>query len=173
MGLFEKQEKLHLIGWDKITKPKEKGGLGIQVAKPKNTAILVKLNWRFHFEKSSLWAKVLAQKYHNQRRVSRTQVNPISCSPTWTALKKGKDKFNKGSKWIASRDSELSLWFDKWLDKGMLRSLISGPLNKGEKNIRLKDVTSYFGWNMENVSFSFPTPILLEMKATPLPFSFQ
>ena len=60
-------------------------------------------------------------------------------------LKKGKDTFNKGSKWIAGTDSELSLWFDKWLDKGMLRSLISGLLNKGEENIRLKDVASYFG----------------------------
>ena len=55
----------------------------------------------------------------------------------------------------------------------MLRSLISSLLNKGEENIRLKDVASYFGWNMENISFSFPTPMLLEMKATPLPFSFQ
>ena len=93
----------------------------------------------------ALWAKVLAQKYHNQRRVSRTQVNPISCSPSWIVLKKGKDTFNKGSKWITGTDSELSLWFDKWLDKGMLRSLISGLLNKGEENIRLKDVASYFG----------------------------
>ena len=60
MGLFGKQEKLHLIGWDKITKPKEEGGFGIQAAKPKNIAILAKLNWRFYSEKSSLWAKALA-----------------------------------------------------------------------------------------------------------------
>ena len=93
--------------------------------------------------------------------------------PTWIALKKGKDTFNKGSKWILRRDSGLSLWFDKWLDKGMLRSIILGLLNKGEENIKLNNIASYFGWNMENISFSFPTPILLEIKATPLPFSFQ
>lgn len=87
-GSSESKKKLHLIGWNKITKPKEERGLGIQAAKPKNTTLLAKLNWRYHSEKSSLWARVLTQKYHNKRRVSRTQENPISCSPTWSALKK-------------------------------------------------------------------------------------
>ena len=57
------------------------------------------------------------------------------------------------------------------MDKGTLRSLISGPLNRDEENIRLKDVVGYFGWNLDQVSFSFPTPILLEIKETPLSFS--
>ena len=105
------------------------------MAKPKNTILLVKLNWRFHLEKSSLWVRVLSQKYHNQSRSSRNQSNPISCSPTWATFKKEEAIFKKGSKWIAGRVCELSLWFDKWLEKGTLRSLILGPLNKGkEKN---------------------------------------
>ena len=59
------------------------------------------------------------------------------------------------------------------MGKGTLRSIISGPLYKDEENIKLKDVFGYVGWNLENVSFSFPTSILLEMKATPLSFSCQ
>ena len=43
-GSSENKKKLHLISWGKITKPKEEGGLGIQAAKPKNTALLAKLN---------------------------------------------------------------------------------------------------------------------------------
>ena len=46
-------------------------------------------------------------------------------------------------------------------------------LTKVRKKIKLRDVASFFGWNLENISYSFPTPILLEMKATPLPFSNQ
>ena len=127
--------KLHLIGWNEITKPKEEGGLGIQVAKPKNIVLLAKLNWRFHLEKSSLWVRVLSQKYRSQSRSSRNQVNPISCSLTWVAIKKEEAIFKKGSKWIAGRVCGLSLWLDKWLEKGTLRSLIFGPLSKGkEKN---------------------------------------
>ena len=132
-GSSESKKNLHLIGWNKITKPKEEGGLGIQVAKPKNIVLLAKLNWRFHLEKSSLWVRVLSQKYHSQSRSSRNQVNPISCSPTWVAIKKEEAIFKKGSKWIARRVCGLSLWLDKWLEKGTLRSLILGPLNKGKE----------------------------------------
>ena len=43
-GLIENKKKIHLIGWNKITKAKEESGLSIQAAKPKNTALLAKLN---------------------------------------------------------------------------------------------------------------------------------
>ena len=43
-GLFENKKKIHLIGWNKITKAKEESGLSIQATKPKNTALLAKLN---------------------------------------------------------------------------------------------------------------------------------
>ena len=61
-GSSENKKKLHLISWEKVTKSKEEGGLGIQAAKPKNTALLAKLNWRFNSEKSSLWVRVLSKK---------------------------------------------------------------------------------------------------------------
>ena len=79
----------------------------------KNIALLAKLNWRFNSKKSSFWVRVLTKKYHKPRRVFRTQAWPSSCSPTWTALRKGNDIFSKGSKWIPGRYSSLSLWFDK------------------------------------------------------------
>ena len=56
-------KKVHWVGWHKVTKPKEEGGLGIQVAKDRNQALLAKLNWRFRMEKDALWVKVLNSKY--------------------------------------------------------------------------------------------------------------
>lgn len=35
--------------------------------------------------------------------------------------------------------------------------------------MKLVDVGSFFGWNLERISFSFPKQIVLEMKATPFP----
>lgn len=43
-----------MVGWKKITKPKEEGGLGLQSAKEKNLALLAKLNWRLHNEKDAI-----------------------------------------------------------------------------------------------------------------------
>lgn len=54
---------MHLVGWEKVIRPKEEGGLGIQSARAKNLALLAKLNWRMYHEKEALWARVLLTKY--------------------------------------------------------------------------------------------------------------
>ena len=43
-GSMSEKRKLHLVGWSKIVRPKEDGGLGIPTAKAKNIALLAKLN---------------------------------------------------------------------------------------------------------------------------------
>ena len=37
----------------------------------------------------------------------------------------------------------------------------------------LKDISGFFGWNWEGLSFDSPAYIQLEIKTTPLPFSNQ
>lgn len=108
-GNSKTRKKVHFIGWNKITKAKEDGGLGIHVTKPKNTTLLAKLNWRFHIEKSSLWVRVLSNKYRGQRGRSRNLACPPTSSPTWIGFKKGEVTFLNGSKWIAGRNNSLSL----------------------------------------------------------------
>ena len=46
--------KLHTISWDKIKRPRKEGGLCLTAAKPKNLALLAKLNWRMKTEKDQL-----------------------------------------------------------------------------------------------------------------------
>ena len=55
-GSSETAKKTHWVNWEKFTKTKEEGGLGIQLAKGRNLALLAKLNWRYQSEGSSLWA---------------------------------------------------------------------------------------------------------------------
>lgn len=80
-GTSETRKKVHLIGWNKVTKAKEESGLGIHAAKPKNTALLAKLNWRFHTKKSSLWVRVLSKKYRGQRGRTRSLASIPTNSP--------------------------------------------------------------------------------------------
>ena len=95
------------MSWKKIAKPKKDGGLGIQAAKAKNVANLAKLNWRLHIEHSSLWAKVLSQKYCSSRRSSMAW-SFKSCSTTWSTIRKGESVFKKGVKWVVGKDNKLS-----------------------------------------------------------------
>ncbi|KAL0006038.1 hypothetical protein SO802_013599 [Lithocarpus litseifolius] len=66
-GSTETEKKMHWVNWGKVTKPKDLGGLGLQSAKGRNTALLAKLNWRFHTEDDALWVRVLKKKYCTNR----------------------------------------------------------------------------------------------------------
>ncbi|KAL0007357.1 hypothetical protein SO802_008859 [Lithocarpus litseifolius] len=88
-----------------------------------------------------------------------------------TAIKKGEGVFKEGSKWIADKDSHLSVWFDKWVNKGTLRSMLVGPLSKDEDHLLLKDVANLHGWNWDKLSSVIPKPLALDIKVTPIPLS--
>lgn len=61
-AIMEK-EKLHLMEWDMVIKPRELGGLGLWCLEAKNWALLVKWLWRFGKEKKTMWRKVIVAKY--------------------------------------------------------------------------------------------------------------
>ena len=106
---------MHWVGWQKLTRSKEEGGLGPQSSRGRNVALLTKLNWRFHTEKETLWAQVLWRKYYTRN------ANNLLCSSTWAAMKKGMETFNKGSRWLVGKDSNLNVWDSSWMSKGPLR----------------------------------------------------
>ena len=141
----ESSRRIHWVGWHKVTKSKEKGGIGIQSARGRNQALLAKLNWRFQMEKDALWGKVLGSKYCTSWRLNARDKDKLPCSRVWQAIQKGSKVFNKGISWIPGRNSNLSLWYDNWATKDPLRALIQGPLVEEEERLRVKDVFGSHG----------------------------
>ena len=146
-GSSESSKKIHWVGWQKVAKSKEEGGLGLQIAKDRNTALLTKLNWRFHVEKEAIWAKVLRQKYYSNRRINSANADRLPGSQIWKALKKGRTTFNDGSIWIVGRDSKVSFWWDNWMGKVALRCMIQGPLTQGADQWKVGDILSNMCWD--------------------------
>ena len=140
--MTESSKKIHWVGWPKVTKPKEVGGLGLQNAKGRNTALLAKLNWRVNVEKEALWAQVLRHKYCNQRRISSANADKLPCLQIWKAIKKGKGTFNEGSMWMIGRDSNLRFWWDNWTGNRPLRCMIQGPLTRGANQWKVCEILS-------------------------------
>ena len=81
-GSIDSAKKIHWVGWEKVTKSKEEGGLGLQTAKGRNVALLSKLIWRFHTEGEAPWVKVLKMKYCSQRRRIAANAGALPCSST-------------------------------------------------------------------------------------------
>ena len=104
-----------------MTRTKDEGGLGLQMAKGRNIALLAKLNWRLNTEKEAPWAKVLRAKYGNSRRINAPNVDRLPCSRVWAAIKKGREVFTKGSMWMVGSDSKLNFWYGNWTKLGPLR----------------------------------------------------
>ncbi|XP_050263906.1 uncharacterized protein LOC126708133 [Quercus robur] len=112
-GSSDSKRKIHWVGWKKVTRPVEEGGLGIQTAKGRNLAYLAKLNWRFNAEKAVLWTQVLRKKYMSPRRINSRSVNALPSSRTWKAMKVGMDIFTKGTRWSLGHDNNLKFWI-RW-----------------------------------------------------------
>ena len=165
-GSSEATKKIHWVGWQKVTKPKDEGGLGLQTAKGRNISLLARLNWRLSTEKEALWVKVLKHKYCNQRRVRVINADRLPCSKVWTAIKRGKEVFSEGSMWMVGRDSNLSFWLGNWTKKGPIRQLIQGPLTQEVALCEAKDVLGDLGWDWSKIPFDLPEDIKLMIQAT-------
>lgn len=138
---------MHWVSWSKITRPKVKGGLGLQTIKGKNITLLAKLNWRFHTKGEALWARVLKNKYCSQLRVRSRNQDKLPCSRIWTGMKKGKNVFKLGTRWILGMNSQLRFWFDNWSNQVPLRQVIQGPLPLASEEDKVADVFTNLGCN--------------------------
>ena len=121
--------------------------------------LLAKLNWRFHLEKSSMWAKVLKFKYCTQQRINSRNAARLPSSSTWKGLKKEEDIFRQEIRWILGYNSSLSFWKDCLSNLGPIRSTIQGPLAQDASNFTINDVTGPFGWKWAAIPFDFPPEI--------------
>ena len=162
-GSTNEVKRMHMVSWKKITKPKARGGLGVHDAKGRNVSLAAKLCWRMDQSTNAKWAEVLRKKY--QVRLDRKSKAHFR---VWTAVLKGKEVCNKGSKWTIGSNSSLSFWFDKWMGAGMVRELVEGPLNREEELLTIKDVTEDGDWNLGTLSFNFPASLLRNILCTPL-----
>ncbi|KAK4578315.1 hypothetical protein RGQ29_028437 [Quercus rubra] len=170
-GSSENKKKIHWVGWSKVTRPKLDGGLGIQAARGRSTALLAKLNWRFHTEEKAPWARVLRLKYCNHQRLNSRNSNKLSTSRVWKSLKKGEEIFKKGTRWFPGADSNLDFWQDNWAGIGPLRQAIQGPLTLEASRIKVKEVGHFSGWDWDMLQMELPKNIQREILATPIPLA--
>lgn len=62
-GGDSENRKINLVAWEKVTKKKEFGGLGIRSMHEMNLAFLAKLGWRLVYDDASLWVRMFGSKY--------------------------------------------------------------------------------------------------------------
>lgn len=83
-------------------------------------------------------------------------------------LRKGVGLYNQETSWIVKNGEKIRLWKDNWLGINPFRSLIHGPLNKGEDDWKISKIFGPRGeWNLSSLSFSLPHHIESLIHQTP------
>ena len=85
------KKKYRLSRWNIMCRPKDQGGLGIEVLDIKNRTLLSKWLFRILHEEG-VWHELLSNKYLKDKTLSQVEAKPTD-SPFWKGLMKVKDDF--------------------------------------------------------------------------------
>jgi hypothetical protein len=87
-----------LTKWNIICRPKDQGGLGIEVLDIKNRCLLSK--WLFKLlNEQGMWQELLHNNYLHNKTLSQVQVKPMD-SPFWKGIMRGRDEFLKRGSFV-------------------------------------------------------------------------
>ncbi|CAN0915024.1 Putative ribonuclease H protein At1g65750 [Linum grandiflorum] len=101
-------KKFHMVSWEKVKVPKERGGLGITDLRCMNKALLGKWIWRFGKETDVWWRELITLKFGLERG-----------SEWWTSC--------------AGTTSGWSIWFWVWKESPLFWELSFVDPGSGER----------------------------------------
>ncbi|XP_061359451.1 uncharacterized protein LOC133303550 [Gastrolobium bilobum] len=137
-GDQDSRRRAHLVAWDQMYKPKDRGGLGIINLRLQNEAYIHKLAWKVLTKKDDLWVKILVAKYGRGQDLRRGIKAKSYDSKLWRDLAKCWSNFLAGLRWEITDGSEVKIWTDNWLGcEENLQQLSSNqvPWEESQKSI--------------------------------------
>jgi ribonuclease HI len=112
----DKDNKIHWLSWEKLTRAKKEGGLGFKDLHAFNLAMLAKQGWRLLTNPESLSAKVMKAKYYpNSSLLQAEEMSGISYA--WRSILKGIELLKKGIIKRVGDGTTINIWDDPWLPR--------------------------------------------------------
>jgi hypothetical protein len=102
------------MSWEKLGRPKEKGGMGYRDLESFNSALLAKQGWRLLKHPESLVAQVFKQKYFPNDSFLNSGLgrNPFY---VWRSVWNAKRSLNDGLIWRVGNGDSIKIWGDRWI----------------------------------------------------------
>ena len=136
----EEKNKLSLVNWEEVCKPKAKGGLGIRKMKDLNKALLTKIGWRLA-EGNTGWGTIMKAKYLSHTPFQWTLYNndlPRG-SKIWQNIVRNRGLLREGLRWIVGNGFNIRFWEDRWTDgKPLALSKYCGLMELLKEDIGVK-----------------------------------
>jgi hypothetical protein len=112
----DKENKMHWLSWELLTKPKSEGGLGFRDLFGFNMAMLARQAWRMLTNPDSLCARVLKARYFPDSSILEASASN-GISYTWRSILKGVKLLKEGLIWRVGDGSQINIWTDMWLNR--------------------------------------------------------
>lgn len=151
----ENKRKMSWVAWNKLTKSKTEGGLGLRDIQLFNQALLAKIAWRVITVPDCLLARILKGKYcHNQ---SFLEVElPSVCSHGWRGIIHGRNLLRENLGQAIGNGTSTRVWKDSWIS---LDEHIKpfGPIQEEAVDLRVSDLlTDDLKWNAQRIKRFLP-----------------
>jgi hypothetical protein len=160
---------IHLVGWDKITKPKKLGGLGIRKAREANTSLLGKLVRSIHQNYDALWVQIIKHKYIKDDMF--LTITKKQGSVIWNSIMKALTTLKDGFQFRLGNGNS-SFWFSHWSNIGKLANQVL-YVDIHDLQMRVRDVFIDGSWNFNLLYTTIPTDIMDQLKLLPVSLNSQ
>jgi hypothetical protein len=133
------KRKYRLTKWNIICRPRDDGGLGIEVLDIKNKCLLSK--WLFKLQnEEGVWQELLRNKYLHSKSLSEVK-KKSSDSPFWKGLMKVKEDFLSRGSFAVGNGEDTRFWEDTWLGNKSLAQQYPSLYNiVHRKNVSVSNV---------------------------------
>lgn len=150
-----------LIGWDKICRPKQLGGLSILNVATRNKVLLMKNPHKFSHKENLPWINFIQEKYY----ISGPPSDKLEGSFWWKAHLHLLDSYQQFATCTAGRGDTSLMWRDKWRDEALLNKF--PELHSYAKNDK-ESLDSYFAFMDWTDKFHLPLSNQVFEQATKL-----
>ncbi|CAN1774503.1 Uncharacterized mitochondrial protein AtMg00310 [Linum perenne] len=113
-GKVDGKKKMHMVSWEKLCLPKEKGGLGFKDLEAFNHTLLAKQTWRLIQNPDLLLPKIYEAKYFPKSSLMQAGkgLNP---SWGWRGILKGREIIKVGYRWQVGDGIHINPFLDHWI----------------------------------------------------------
>ena len=110
---LEEKNKLSLVSWEEVCKPKAKRGLGVRRLGYLNKTLLTKVGWRL-VEKNTDWSNIMKAKYlSNSSFIYHLFNNNFPRgSKIWMNITRSRGMLREGVRWIIGNGHSIRFWED-------------------------------------------------------------
>ena len=146
----------NLVKWDFVARPKRLGGLGVRRAKLSNIALLGKPIWDILSKPHKLWVQLLTSKCLGTSSVFECSPHAVD-SYMWKSIMKVVVTLEDGF-WYRVRCSQISFWYDRWLDDGALCKMVP-YVNIQDVTLTVSNVLDAGHWSFSKLATTIPSKV--------------